>query len=175
MIEANSIRVWDPFVRIAHWAVAAGCLANLSILRHADEPHEWVGYALTAIVLVRIVWGFLAPGHANFRDFAPSPSELLTYLRLLVVAREPRYLGHNPAGAVMMLTLMTLVIFCGVTGWMLGLDAFWGDSTVEALHEGGANAILVLAIIHVGGAIFASIRHRENLVKSMVTGRKRVR
>lgn len=168
-----SVRVWDPFVRVSHWVVALACFANLSILRHAEEPHEWVGYAALAFVTARIGWGFIARGHANFRDFFPTPRYLIEYLRLFLRGREPRHIGHNPAGAAMMLTLMALVVACGITGWMLGLDAFWGDSTVHAVHEWTANAILGLAILHVGGALVASFRHRENLILAMITGRKR--
>lgn len=167
------VRVWDPLVRSTHWIVAFGCLANLSFLRHIDEPHEWVGYAALAAVLVRVGWGLVAPGCANFRDFMPSPATLLSYLKLLLRGREPRYLGHNPAGAAMMVTLMVLVIVCGVSGWMLGLDAYWGDSAVEGVHVAAANTILYLTIVHVAGAVIESIRHRENLVWSMLTGYKR--
>lgn len=169
----SQVRVWDPLVRSTHWIVALGCLANLSILRHADDPHEWVGYAALAAVVIRIGWGLVAPGCANFRDFVPSPATLLSYLKLLLRGQEPRYLGHNPAGAAMMVTLMVLVIVCGVTGWMLGLDAFWGDSNVEGIHVAAANAILYLTIIHVAGALIESFRNRENLIKSMFTGYKR--
>ena len=168
-----SVRVWDPFVRVSHWVVALACFANLSFLRHADELHEWVGYAALGFVLLRIGWGFFTNGHANFRDFVPAPRALLSYVRLLFRGREPRYIGHNPAGAVMMLALMALVLLCGITGWMLGLDAFWGDSSVQAIHEAAANAILFLVILHVTGAIVESVRHRENLILSMITGRKR--
>lgn len=170
---AGRVRIWDPFVRISHWVTAFACLANLSVLRHGDDLHDWVGYAALAAVALRILWGFVAPAHANFRDFVPSPRSFFTYIRLLGRGREPRYVGHNPAGAAMMLTLMALVIVCGITGWMLGLDAFWGDSDVEAVHVAAANAILFLTILHVAGAVVESLRHRENLILAMVTGFKR--
>jgi cytochrome b len=73
----------------------------------------------------------------------------------------------------MMLALMVLLLATGVTGWMTTLDAFWGEDWLEELHGGLANAIMVLALIHAAAAIVESLRHRENLVWSMVTGRKR--
>lgn len=167
------VRVWDPCVRLSHWIVAFACIANLSFLRHGDDVHDWVGYAALAAVVLRIVWGFIARGHANFRSFFPWPRRLLAYLNLVLKRREPRYIGHNPAGAAMMLALMALVIICGVTGWMLGLDAFWGNSTVEAVHVWAANAIMFFLIFHVAGAIVESVRHKENLILAMVTGQKR--
>ena len=160
-------------MRTAHWVVALGCIANLSFWRHADDVHEWVGYAALAAVLIRTLWGWVGRGHARFSDFVPSPRSFFAYTAQLLKGREPRYLGHNPAGAAMMIVLMGLVIVCGVTGWMLGLDAFWGDSDVEAVHTLAADAVMVLAVIHVLGAVVESIRHRENLIVAMITGRKR--
>lgn len=167
------VRVWDPLVRLFHWTVALGCIANLTVLRELKSAHRYVGYVILAAVAIRLVWGVVGSRHARFADFAPSPRRLLDYLSALVRGREPRYVGHNPAGAVMMLALIGLVGACGVTGWMMGLDAFWGVGWVEALHEGAANAILVLAVVHVLAALVESWRHRENLILSMMTGLKR--
>jgi cytochrome b len=167
------VMVWDPVVRLVHWIVAFGCIANLSFLRNADSIHEYVGYTVSGAVLVRLIWGVYGSHHARYADFVPRPAQLLNYVRLLLRGREPRYLGHNPAGAAMMITLVLLVIACALSGWMMGLDRFWGESWVEYLHESAANLIMIGAILHVAGAILESVRHRENLPLSMVTGRKR--
>jgi cytochrome b len=167
------VKVWDPVVRLFHWTVALGCIANLTVLREVKPVHRYVGYVVLAAVAIRLVWGFVGSRHARFADFVPGPGRLLGYLAALVRGREPRYLGHNPAGAVMMLVLMALVSVCGVTGWMMGLDAFWGERWLETLHETAANVILVMAGAHVLAALVESWRHRENLVAAMVTGFKR--
>jgi cytochrome b len=41
------------------------------------------------------------------------------------------------------------------------------------MHEVFANGILVLAAIHVAGALYTGLHHRENLLLGMITGRKR--
>ncbi|WP_158043530.1 cytochrome b/b6 domain-containing protein [Skermanella pratensis] len=165
--------VWDPVVRLFHWVVVAGCAANLFIVEDGEPAHEVIGYAVAAALAVRIVWGFVGTRHARFADFVPTPARLIRYVPLLLRGREPRQLGHNPAAAVMMITLMLLLASVSVTGWMTTLDAFWGVEWVEELHEGTADAILWLALIHAAAAIHESVRHRENLIWAMVTGRKR--
>lgn len=171
--RVSGVRVWDPIVRIFHWTVALGVFANLTVLRNLETQHIYVGYVIVAALLVRLVWGFVARGHARFASFVPTPRALLGYIRLLLKGREPRYLGHNPAGAAMMVALMGLVSIIGLTGWLMGTDRFWGVRWVEVVHETSANVLIVAALLHVVGAIVESVRHKENLPLSMVTGTKR--
>ncbi len=165
--------VWDPFVRIFHWLVVTGYFANMFITEEGKAVHRWIGYAVVGAVLLRLIWGFVGTKHARFSDFMPTPSRLRAYVAALLKGREPRYIGHNPAAALMIIALMFMLLLCGVTGWMQGLDAFWGVEWVQELHEISANLILVLVGLHVTAAIVESLRHRENLVRSMITGRKR--
>lgn len=167
------VRVWDPVVRIFHWTVAGGVIANLTILRHAENPHIYVGYAVIAALIVRLVWGLVARGHARFASFVPGPRRLVGYLAAMLAKREPRYLGHNPAGAAMIVLLLMLLATVGTSGWMMGLDAFWGVGWVENLHEIAANILIGAVALHVIGAIVESVRHRENLPLAMITGYKR--
>ena len=169
---AATVKVWDPLVRITHWTVAAGCVLNLFILE-SGAAHDVVGYTIFAAMMLRIIWGFVGAGHARFSDFVRGPREIGGYIVDNLRGHARRYLGHNPAAAVMMLTLMFLVVAVSITGYMMSMDAFWGEEWVEELHVITANAILVLALLHALAAIVESLRHRENLVWSMVTGRKR--
>ncbi len=171
--RAARVKVWDPVVRLFHAMLALGCIANLTVLREAAGPHRLVGFVVLAALAIRVVWGLVGSPHARFTDFTPTPARLAGYLKTLLQGRERRYLGHNPAGAVMMLALMALAAVCGVTGWMMGLDAFWGDQRLEGIHEATASMILIMAVLHVLAAVIESWRHRENLIAAMVTGWKR--
>lgn len=53
-----------------------------------------------------------------------------------------------------------------------GEDEFW-EEFWEEIHEASANFVLLLVFLHIAGVIFASRQHGENLVKAMVTGRKK--
>lgn len=170
--EAGRLRVWDPVVRILHWTLAASFLGAF-VLDGPRDLHEALGYGAAAAVAVRLVWGVVGPRHARFRDFVPSPGTLARYVRDAIHGRERRYLGHNPAGGAMVVALLTVVGLLGVTGWMMSLDAFWGDSWLQALHETLADLAIALVALHVGGVVWESWRHRENLVGAMITGTKR--
>ncbi|MBB5754050.1 cytochrome b [Prosthecomicrobium pneumaticum] len=167
------VAVWDPVVRLFHWTVVAGVVLNLFVLEPGKTAHRTVGYTIAAALAIRLVWGFVGTRHARFADFFPTPRRLARYLGALRRGEEARMLGHNPLAAVMMLTLMALLAATATTGWMTTLDAFWGEKSLEEVHGTLGNAIMVLAALHAFAALFESWRHRENLVWSMVTGRKR--
>jgi cytochrome b len=169
----RSVAVWDPVVRLFHWLVVAGFVANMFVAEEGKLVHRWIGYAILALILVRLLWGFIGTTYARFSSFVPTPSQIWGYGKALLAGHEPRYIGHNPAAAVMMIVLVLLLGLCGLTGWMQGLDAFWGNEWVQAIHKITAYTILALAGIHAMAAVAESVRHHENLVWSMITGRKR--
>jgi len=167
------VRVWDIFVRLFHWSLVASFIAAW-LTRHGNEDiHHLAGYAAAALVGLRVVWGVVGTHYARFRQFTRGPLTVLSYLRDIATGREARYIGHNPAGAAMILALLIAMAGTALTGWMMTTDQFWGVEWVGKTHERLADGLLILVALHVAGVIVASIRHRENLVRAMFTGRKR--
>jgi len=173
MTSPASIRVWDRFVRLFHWGLVAAFFTAWVATDSIGWVHKGAGYLTVALVTARVLWGFVGSHHARFVHFVPGPRKLLAYLQALARGREPRHLGHNPAGAMMVLALMAAVLGIGVTGWMMTLDAYWGNETVETLHTGLVDVTVIAVLVHVAANVYASLRHRENLVAAMVTGDKR--
>lgn len=167
-----SVQVWDKFVRLFHWSLAAVFCSNW-LNEGGDTPHRYLGYIAVSLVLARVGWGFIGSPNARFSDWVPTPGQLWIYLGQLLHGREPRHIGHNPAAAVMMLLLLLCAICLGFTGWLSSTDRFFGEEWLEELHKLLANVTLGLVMIHIAAAIFESWRHRENLVLSMITGKKR--
>jgi cytochrome b len=119
-------RVWDPFVRIFHWSLVALFTVSFLTGDEIERLHIVAGYAIIGLLGLRIVWGFVGPRHARFSDFVRPPAESLDYMRKAIRRRAPRRLGHNPAGAIMVITLLTVLIAISATGFMMTTDAFWG-------------------------------------------------
>jgi len=170
--DTGTVMVWDLFVRLFHWSLVVCVILNLWVLEEGEWAHQWTGYTACALVLARVVWGFVGSRHARFRDFWPTPQRLREHLGALRQGQLPQSRGHNPLGALMMLALMTLVLALGVTGWLQGTDAFWGEAWLEELHEGLANVLLLAAGVHALAALVMGRLEGVNLVRAMVTGRK---
>ena len=168
-----TIKVWDRFVRVFHWSLATLFLVAYATGDEVEKVHIAAGYAIAGLVGARILWGFIGPPHARFSSFVRRPREVFEYLRDVALLRAPRYIGHNPAGGAMILALLAMLIGISITGYMMTTDAYWGAKWVEEVHETLANLTIGLVVIHVLGVLVASFEHRENLIKSMITGRKR--
>ena len=172
-MNIQKVCIWDPFVRVFHWSlVASFAIAWLS----ADdwkELHEWAGYCAALLIGARLVWGLTGSHYARFRQFVRSPATIVSFLSAMQHKKEARYLGHNPAGGIMILALILAMAVTALTGWMYTLDAFWGETWVENVHEFTATLMLFMVIAHIAGVLYASHKHHENLVKSMFDGKKR--
>ena len=168
-----TVKVWDQFVRAFHWSLVALFITAYATGDEIEQVHIAAGYAIAALLALRAVWGFIGPTHARFSSFVRSPREVLVYLRDVALVRAPRYLGHNPAGGMMIIALIVMLTATCVTGIMMTTDAFWGAEWIEEVHGALANGTLGLIALHVIGVLVASFEHRENLVKAMVTGMKR--
>lgn len=171
--KAPTVYVWDVFVRFVHWGLVA-CFALAWFSGDDWEAiHLASGYTASALIAVRIVWGLASNGYAGFRQFVRAPAVVIGFLKDIAAGREARYIGHNPAGGAMIVALLVTLSGVCFTGWLLTTDAFWGTVTMEIVHETLTNIALVLIALHIGGVVLASIRHRENLIRAMFTGRKR--
>lgn len=169
-----TVRVWDPWVRIAHGIFIAGIVAAW-LTRHARGSwHEWIGYGMAAVLALRLLWGFVGPVSARFARFVRGPRATFDYALAVAAGRAPRHLGHNPLGAWMIVALLASLVVVSLTGWMSTTDRWWGVAWVADLHRWSAQAFFVLVPLHVLGALHASRAHGENLVAAMWHGRKRV-
>lgn len=166
------ILVWDVPTRVFHWLLAvsfAGAFLTAESERYR-EIHVTLGYTLLGLIAFRLIWGFLGSRYAQFRSFLFRPGEIVAYMISLAKAKPAHYAGHNPAGSVSVYLLLALGVLTGASG-ALAFQDFGGD-VLEELHEITAYAMLTVAALHVAGVVLSSVMHRENLVRSMITGLK---
>ncbi len=181
----KSILVWDRPLRLFH-GLFAGSFAGAWLTAESDEwlsLHTFLGYLMLGLIGFRVVWGFIGSRHARFSDFFYGPRAGLDYLRLVVLNRAPRHLGHNPAGSQAIFLLLGLGLLASLSGIFVqggeeqhGAAAGWlGYALGKAIKEGHellASLMLLVVFAHLAGVALESWRHRENLARAMVDGRK---
>lgn len=173
-MPAESLRLWDPVVRVFHLSIAGVFVANYFFNEAGDDWHVWLGYYAAAWLLVRVVWGFIGPRSARWADFWPTPARLIGHVRSLMAKRPEHRLGHSPMGALVMIAMMLAMAILALSGWaMEEVDALWGADWPLLVHETCANVLLGLVGIHVAAALVESVMVRDNLPLSMLTGRRR--
>ena len=173
VVPPATVKVWDPFVRIFHWSLVVLFTVAFLTGDEIEWLHLWAGYIIAALVALRLVWGFVGTRYARFSSFVKGPRVVATFLKQSVHLEAPRHLGHNPAGGAMIVALLLMLAGLSVTGVLMTTDAFWGSEAMEEAHEVMANLTLVLIALHIFGVVFSSVEHGENLVRAMITGRKR--
>ncbi len=106
MNSETEIKVWDPLVRLFHWALVAAF--TIAYLTEDDwlDLHVFAGYTVAGLIAFRLLWGFVGSQHARFSDFVYSPANIIAYLKDMLALRAKRYIGHNPAGGAMVLALL---------------------------------------------------------------------
>lgn len=167
-----SILVWDLPVRVFHWLLVLS-FAGAWITAESERwrlLHVTLGYTVGGLIAFRVLWGLIGTRHARFSDFVRGPRAAARYLGGLLRGRPEPYVGHNPAGALAIVALMALGGLLVGTGWA-AYDQI-GPDLLEDLHEAVASLMLAVVGVHVLAVIVSSRLHRENLVGSMITGRK---
>lgn len=166
------VLVWDAPVRVFHWLLAL-CFAGATLTAESEVwrlSHVVLGYTVGGLVVFRLLWGVVGTRHARFSAFVRGPRAVARYLGSMLRGRPEHHAGHNPAGAVAIVVLLVLAGVTVATGWANYQEL--GGDWLEKWHDGAANLMLAVVGVHLAGVLLGSWLHRENLVRSMFTGRK---
>lgn len=181
----RTIKVWDVLIRIFHWSLVG--FFTLAYLTEGEDEwmtiHSYAGYSILTLLVFRLLWGVIGTHHARFSNFVTRPKAVMDYLKSLLAGKAQDYIGHNPAGALMIIILIISIAVTGFSGMALyatdgygplaaSFFATWPEGALKEVHEFFANFSVLLIVIHVAGVIVSSLLHKENLVKAMVTGKK---
>jgi cytochrome b561 len=122
------------------------------------------------LVLLRIVWGFAGTRWSRFASLDLRPASLRRYLTAVVSGDSGmERAGHNPATGWFMTLMLPLLLALGATGIFTAA----GGERLEELHQALAWTAMALVVVHLLGVAWHVARTGENLVASMVTGRRR--
>lgn len=177
----HRVKVWDLPTRLFHWAlvvlVAFNAATGLTGGLWQMEWHIRAGEAVLALVLFRLLWGFVGGTHARFASFVKGPRGILAYLR-----GETAPLGHNPLGALSVLAMLAVLLVLAGSGLFADDDIFTkgplADKVAKStrnlltwVHKGAGWTLSGLIGLHLGAIAFYRLKG-ENLVKPMITGFK---
>ncbi|WP_198264200.1 cytochrome b/b6 domain-containing protein [sulfur-oxidizing endosymbiont of Gigantopelta aegis] len=193
----NTIKVWDILIRGFHWILVISFFTAYLSEDDFLDIHIYAGYLIAGLLVFRLIWGFIGSHYARFSDFIYSPRVVIDYTKSLLSTEKPkRYIGHNPAGGLMIVLLLLSLFITTVSGLvmddeiesvnsnetnssMVYFDADDEDKyesdlyeVMEEVHEFFANLTLLLVFLHVAGVIVSGKLHDENLVRAMITGKK---
>jgi cytochrome b len=185
---APSVRVWDGPTRLFHWTLVV-LIALAYVTRKVNPDLTWhmrIGYAILILVTFRFLWGFVGSSTSRFSAFAYAPWTGLRYGVDFLLRRPRHFLGHNPLGGTVVFLMLGLVAAQGI----LGLFSYDDHTNIDGGPLAGRVAESTVALltkwhiwlfdiilIVIGAHVFASFAYavwkREDLVRPMVTGRKR--
>lgn len=111
--------VWDKFVRLFHWLLVILFVVSYLSAEEVQVVHTYSGYTIFCLVMSRCLWGFLGSRHARFSDFVYAPGKTISYLKSMASGNPKRYLGHNPAGGVMVVAILITLSMTTLSGMKL--------------------------------------------------------
>lgn len=164
--------VWDPVVRLFHWSLAAGFAANALFTDPEGDLHLYIGYAIAALIGIRVIWGLIGSRYARFSSFPPDAGAAAGQLSDIATGRIRRHPGHSPLGALMIYNLLLTITGIAFTGYLMTTTPFWGVEWPEELHEMLVSWAEISIVLHVAAVLFESRRTKVNLARAMVTGYK---
>ncbi|MES1146910.1 MAG: cytochrome b/b6 domain-containing protein [Solimonas sp.] len=185
-VQEERPKVWDLPLRLTHWLLAlavVGAFVTNKLGINYFRYHVWCGYTVIVLVLFRIIWGLIGSYHARFRNFIRSPSTVIQYIRDEARGRSAPHVGHNPLGAVMVVTLLAALLVQAVTG-LFGNDEIFNvgplygyvnnelSLKLTSFHRKWFYWLIAAITIHVLAVIAHHIFRRENLVGAMISGHK---
>ena len=183
------VRIWDAPVRLVHWLmVLLIAISWRSADTGAMDLHRYSGYALLGLLIFRIYWGFAGSTTARFSSFVRGPRALVAYLRGTsdrIENQRPAPPGHNPLGAlsvIALLTLMMLQVLLGLfavdvdgieSGPLSTYVSFELGRTCARWHHQVFDILTWFIVLHVAAVLFYLLFKRQNLIATMIHGRRR--
>jgi cytochrome b len=167
------VKVWDAPVRLFHWLLVllfAFQIFSGNVKGDWMEWHMRSGYAILALVLFRILWGFAGSSTARFSNFLAGPAACIAFAKKLLARAPAPSASHNPLGGWMVLALLLALLFQVGTGLFANDDVLvegpLASLVSKALsdqltgwHDFNVNLLLLLVAVHVMAVGYHAVGH----------------
>lgn len=186
-IPVLNMRVWDAPTRLFHWAIVLLiAISYFSITNDWVQLHYYAGYTMLTLLLFRFVWGIIGSETSRFRKFLRSPARAFAHLAAFRKREPDREVGHNAAGGWMVLVMLLALALQASTGLFAGDPLEGGGPFIDQVSRPVQKflnrvhnfnfywVILVLVGLHVLTILAYAGFKRHDLVRPMVTGKKRL-
>lgn len=140
MTAPSKTRNWDPVVKLTHWTIVLAILANALFTEEGSAAHVWIGYALAAILALRLLWGLIGPAEARFTAFPPNPAKALRHIGEIRRGEKAEHASHNPLGALMVYAIWSCLGVIIATGIAMAGFPPQGESHEEERPAAYASA-----------------------------------
>ncbi len=182
----TTVEVWDLPTRIFHWALFFFVIVSFISGKtggNAMKYHELSGFILLGLLVFRVFWGFIGSQTSRFSGFLSSPKTVMRYAGTLFRKDAPRHPGHNPMGGWSVMAMLVVLLIQAVTGLFATDDIFTqgplypyvsdtASRRLTAIHTTNPYLLVVLVTLHIAAVLFYLLYKKENLIASMLTGRK---
>ena len=178
------VAVWDLPLRLFHWVLL---LLFIIAYETGSRPqyysvHEAAGFALFGLLIFRLIWGFIGNRAARFSSFLKGPRAAAVHIRELLQGHALPVAGHNPLGGWAIVVMLLLLLIESVSGLFSSTFDYsgplaplvsddWADR-MATIHALNLDLLLAMIGLHLIAIAVTSILGRENLVASMIHGRK---
>lgn len=180
------VRVWDGAVRLTHWLIVALVAFSWWSADVDQTWHQRSGYAVIALVVFRIWWGFVGGGAARFSSFLKGPGAILAYMKKAGLRDAPTTPGHNPLGALSVVAILLVLLAQTGTGlFVVDIDAYQGGPmsdrvsydtgrALAEIHETIFRVLQALIALHVAAVVYYLVWKRTDLIGPMFTGKRKL-
>ncbi len=179
----SDVRVWDPLLRLSHWSFAL-LIPSMWITAENSQWawHRRLGLVLLAILIFRILWGFLGPETARFATFVKGPLAVIAYVRGQA-ANAAQQIGHSALGGWGTLALLAAMLaqvsmglfagdpYDGMTGPLNSLVGVMTADTITNWHETFFWVLVGLIALHLSAITFYAVKG-DDLLSPMVGGKR---
>lgn len=197
------VPVWDIWIRLSHWlllilvslcyytAEIGGLnfrIPILDILIVNMEVHLFSGLSILVILIFRILWGIFGSDSSSFSMMIKTAKHFFSYMSNLQKENRQMHIGHNPAGAISVFVIITVLFVQASSGLFSQDDSFFptegplshfisvdNSIAITNFHKLWWEYIVILIIgIHIIASMFYLIIKKQNLILPLFSGKKKL-